>query len=63
MLPYHTKELIFLKNVIEAGAVKSVIDRCYPLSQIAEAHRYAEKGHSKGKVVITLDESREEKEQ
>ncbi len=51
-------DIIFLKELIEKGNFKSVVDRSYPLERIVEAHRYVEQGHKRGNVAITLIENK-----
>jgi NADPH:quinone reductase-like Zn-dependent oxidoreductase len=53
----NTKDLVLLKDLLEAGKVVPVIDRRYPLTEVAEAIRYLEEGHAQGKVVITVEHS------
>jgi len=52
--PRRIDELAFLKDLIEAGEIKAIVDRCYRLPETAEAHRYVEEGHKRGNVIITM---------
>jgi NADPH:quinone reductase-like Zn-dependent oxidoreductase len=59
MANINPKDLVFLKDLLAAGKVVPVIDRRYPLSEVAEALRYLEEGHAKGKVVMTVEHGKE----
>ncbi len=55
LLKPNKKDLVFVKELLEAGKVVPVIDRRYPLNEVADAIRYLEEGHARGKIAITLE--------
>ncbi len=58
MAKLNKEDLVILGELIKAGKVTPVIDRCYSLSEASEALRYLEQGHARGKVVITLEDNK-----
>jgi NADPH:quinone reductase-like Zn-dependent oxidoreductase len=57
------EDLVLVKKLVEDGKIKSIIDRCYPLEQTAEAHRYVEKGYKTGSVIITMENNNKKEKQ
>ena len=55
MLERILKDLVLLKELVEAREIRPVINQCYPMEQIVEAHRYVKQGQKKGNVVIAVE--------